>query len=120
MTSDQERINKAFDTLEELGYETQAAKWCCTTCSVADFETNKFAFYHEQDAEAFDEEGNIIDDIEHRNGKVYIGHGEDGDGFEIAKALSDQGLVIEWDGSLNTKIAVMHNDRVHYTHPELA
>jgi hypothetical protein len=119
MPSDKNRIGKAFRALKKLGYETMAGKMCCGTCSAAEMKTNKYVYYHSQDADAFDEDGNLTDKSR-RNAMVYIGHGEDGDGWEIAKALTDQGLIIQWDGSVNTRIAVLRNDRVEYTHPEVA
>lgn len=114
MYSDKERIGRAFRALKKYQYETQAGKWCCGTCATSDFKTNRFVYYHKQDMDAFNDVGDIVKD------KFYIGHGEDGDGWEIAKALTDQGLVVQWDGTLKTRIAVLHNDRINYTHPEIA
>lgn len=113
--SDKSRVGRAFRALKRLGYSTQAGKWCCGSCASSSFDHDKFVFYHRQSMDAFDEFGDIKD-----GAKLYLGHGQDGDGYEIMRALNDQGLIVQWDGSLNTTLMVLHNDRVNYTHPEVA
>lgn len=84
---DRQRLHKAFRTLQSLGYETSEGEWCCNTCTVADFVTDKFVYFTEQDMDVFDEDGNLID-------LLYLGWGEDGDKEEIASTLEFFGLVV--------------------------
>lgn len=83
-------LHKAFDKLEKLGYETSRGKECCSSCTVADFETEKFVYWHEQN----DFEGNYD----------YIGWS--GDGNEILECLKDHVYKAEWNGDDNLKIKV--------------
>ena len=57
----------------------------------------RYAFYHRQDAEGW------VD------GDLYIAFGDDDDAGEaIRTAAVDAGLAVIWDGSVNTRVRVLH------------
>jgi len=85
MLSDLARINAAMDELATKGYEISKADWCCSTCTVAVFDTNKFVYYHEQDAERLNNSERIP-----RGEIFYVGWGEDGDLDEICTEFEKQ------------------------------
>ena len=96
MTRD-ERINNAFKELRKLGYFARQNFMCCQTCGwaeVPDDKANRAVFYHRQDTEHFN-----------RNGELYLAW--DGDGNEIIKTFQSVGLTTEWDGSSDTRIKVI-------------
>src|SRR5690606_1615103 len=93
---------------------------CCASCGWAqlvsdypkfDADTGTAVFYHNQDAGAFDEYGNLevthYYDAgvrkEHTHG-LYLAW--TGDGCLIVNALKSEGLTVEWDGDANKRIAV--------------
>lgn len=116
-----ERINAAFKAMRKHGIVARMNYQCCSSCGWAALEIDypKFdddndtaVFYHRQDAESFDERGNL------RTGKYWNSHNElvertidlylawMGDGETIVHFLQAQGLTVKWDGSSNTRIAV--------------
>lgn len=96
------RLNTAFRCLRKAGYFAKQNHTCCQSCGWAemtDEQGKKAVFYHAQDAEALDELGNIKP-----NDKLYLAWS--GDGSEIVKILISAGLVIDWDGTSDNRIAV--------------
>jgi hypothetical protein len=108
--NDKTKISNAFKNLRKNGWFARMSFWCCQSCgcaAVPEGFNNKFVFYHKQDAEAFDREGNL-------GGKnkrtMYLTHGEGGDANEIVKALNNHGLNTDWNGDMNIRIMVKHKD----------
>lgn len=99
--SDLVRINAAMDELEKKGYEISKGKWDCSSCTTADFDTNKFVYYHEQDTEKLNSAQCIP-----RGDIFYIGWGEDGDLDEICAAFENQELIVIKPESTATRIGL--------------
>lgn len=95
-----ERIIEAFAELQGAGFFAMPDWQCCQTCGWAAAPDNANAvFWHEQDAEAFDEDGCIkAGDCVHLAWR--------GDGARIVVALERAGCVVDWDGEERTRIAV--------------
>jgi hypothetical protein len=99
--SDLVRIHIAMEELEKKGYEISEGKWCCSTCTTADFDTNKFVYYHEQDAERLNASQCIP-----RGDTFYIGWGEDGNLKEICDAFKKQEFKVIKPKSAATRIGL--------------
>ena len=105
--NDRAKIRKAFDELRKLGWFARQGFWCCQTCgcaAVPESYNNKFVFYHKQDAESINDNGDLD---EHG---MYLTHGEGGNGTEIMEILNKHGLNVEWNGNNATRILVYHKD----------
>jgi hypothetical protein len=98
--TDHQRINHAMLSLEAKGYEIAMGSWCCSTCTTADFDTDKFVYYHQQDTEHL-VNGNIP-----RGDIFYIGWGEDGDLDEICAAFEEQKFIVEKPESTAIRIGL--------------
>lgn len=120
--NDRERLTIAFRALRKIGYFARQRFWCCQSCgwsAVPEDQTDRVAFYHKQDANAFDRFGNITNEIR----RVYDAQTEtysriidpgvlylawSGDPAVIMKALADAGLPSLFDGvAAGTRIAVL-------------
>lgn len=101
MMSDLVRINVAMETLELKGYEISKGKWCCSNCTTADFNTDKFVYYHEQDRERLNSAECIP-----RGDIFYIGWGEDGDLDEICREFEIVGFTVIKPESTATRIGL--------------
>lgn len=103
---DRDRIRSAFRRLRSRGFVARMNFSCCSGCACAELEHlgvkagDDVAYYHEQDAEAFDDRGMIAE----RGGSLMIRHS--GDTYAIVGALSWAGLHVEWDGDTATCIEV--------------
>jgi hypothetical protein len=95
-------LHEAFDQLREDGYFAEpggdcgAPYWtCCMTCGQDELPdgTENYVFYHMQDADHLREFGNC-----------YLAYGGDAD--HIVRRLKEAGLVVEWNGSRDTRIKV--------------
>lgn len=116
--NDRNRIAKAFKELRKRGWFARMNFWCCQSCgcsAVPDKAKNKFVFYHNQDADSINDEGNIgVGWRWRRSGHLtdevvlYLTHGEGGDGREIVEVLNANGLDASWNGNNNTRILVKH------------
>lgn len=114
LPTDCDRLDKAFEDLEENGIVARQNFTCCQTCGHAEIgdeiqETFKshpvigYTFYHMQDTESAAE-----------GGEVYLAYeawedGEDaqvGIGQKIVEILSKHGLKVIWDGSVKTRICI--------------
>jgi len=107
--SQSKRIAKAFAELESKGYFTAMQFQCCQSCGWAAVPEgkDKVVFYHDQDSYAFGypELGEDYNDTGNLRYRMYLSWS--GDAEEIIKALSEQGLEAEWDGSVETRIAIL-------------
>ena len=115
---DYDRLHGAMKTLEAKGIVARENFTCCNTCGNAeigmeidDYEkasgesARGYTFFHQQDTESAAE-----------GYGVYLAYGRAADngteedsvniGKEIAETMSQAGLNIKWDGSLNQKIFV--------------
>jgi hypothetical protein len=103
--NDRARIRMAFNELRETGWFARMNFFCCQTCgcaAVPESYNNKFVFYHAQDAESINDNGDLD---EHG---MYLSHGEGGNGTEIMEILNKHGLNVEWNGNNDTRILVKH------------
>jgi ferredoxin len=94
-------IKAAYRALRKRGYFCRSCFWCCSSCAVAaipEGRGDKFVFYHRQDAGDIDECGGC-----------YLGWA--GDGAEIAAAMRQAGLAVEWDGDQHARIWVCSPER---------
>ncbi|WP_380284850.1 DUF6891 domain-containing protein [Kitasatospora purpeofusca] len=115
-TTDIDRLEAAFDALEELGIVAAMDFTCCANCGYAEIggeaeeDSRGFVFFHQQDTERAAEGGALL--------LRYGGFQVDGEpteaavrrtagvGRDVAAALTAAGLPVEWDGSPETAIAV--------------
>lgn len=114
-TTDCDRLDAAFDELNQRGILARHHWWCCQTCGHAAMPEERdatiargapargYAFYHAQDTEAAaDGQG------------LYLAFGafEDGDAAtetiagEVVSTLAKHGLDTRWDGSVKARIDV--------------
>jgi hypothetical protein len=93
-------MNAAMEELQKKGYEVSMGLWCCSGCTTATFETNKYVYYHEQDAE------HLVNNNIPRGDTFYIGWGEDGDLDEICAEFEKQEFRIVKPESTATRIGL--------------
>lgn len=90
------KLSKAFKQLRKLGYFARQNFWCCQSCgwaAIPDGECEKVVFYHSQDNE------------DKKEGKPFY-LAWCGDGNEIVSVLQQNGIVVDWNGSENSRIRV--------------
>ncbi|MFE7562693.1 DUF6891 domain-containing protein [Kitasatospora sp. NPDC057500] len=115
-TTDVDRLEAAFDALEELGIVAAMDFTCCANCGYAEIggeaeeDSRGFVFFHQQDTERAADGGALM--------LRYGGFQVDGEateaavrrtagiGREVAAALTAAGLPVEWNGSPDSAIAV--------------
>ncbi|GAA1397192.1 hypothetical protein GCM10009639_34250 [Kitasatospora putterlickiae] len=115
-TTDVDRLEAAFDALEERGVVAAMDFTCCANCGYAEIGgeaeegSRGFVFFHQQDTERAAEGGALM--------LRYGGFQVDGEpaeaavrrtaevGRAVVAALTTAGLPVEWDGSPETAIAV--------------
>ena len=102
--TDRKRIEAAFRQLRKQGFEAHARFWCCQSCGYAAITNVKHhVFYHRQDAEALDRNGNLKP-----GSRLHISVGPGvADGVALVTALRQQLLDVEWDGAIGTRPAVI-------------
>lgn len=107
------KVREAFKDLREQGYVALMSLPCCMTCSLEYLRSEKgvkqgddYAFYHQQDAKAFDRAGELSCPLHIRWG------GQPG---AIIEALSSHGLTVRWDGSAGKTIQVLGHASHHAT-----
>ena len=107
--TDCDRLDRAFRALSSAGICARQHFTCCQTCGHGEIGDELapgdrgYVFYHWQDTEA------AVD-----GAGLYLAYGALADGNdaaeaigrEIVAAVAREGLVIEWDGSVNTRIHV--------------
>ncbi len=115
-TTDVDRLEAAFDALEELGIVAAMDFTCCASCGYAEIggeaeeDSRGFVFFHQQDTERVADGGALM--------LRYGGFQVDGESTEAAvrrtaevgravvAALTAAGLPAEWDGAPETAITV--------------
>ncbi|MFB8202116.1 DUF6891 domain-containing protein [Kitasatospora purpeofusca] len=115
-TTDVDRLEAAFDALEELGIVAAMDFTCCASCGYAEIggeaeeDSRGFVFFHQQDTERAADGGALM--------LRYGGFQLDGESTEAAvrrtaevgravvAALTAAGLPSEWDGAPETAIEV--------------
>lgn len=108
--STNDRIDKAFEFLEQSGIFTAQDYWCCSSCghsaaaeAMTEQKTRGYIFYHQQDTErGIEGEGLML---------AYGSYeGEDPKteaiGREICSALDRFGIPHEWNGSASSRIFI--------------
>jgi hypothetical protein len=113
--TDCDRLDSAFDELEERGIVARQNFSCCGNCGASEIwaevedaegdgrAVRGYAFYHEQDTEAAVEGQGIC---------LNYGAAEEGEAAalevarDIVRTLERHGLEVEWDGSWQKRIAV--------------
>lgn len=112
--TDCDRLDRAFARLNAAGIVARQNFTCCQTCGHAEIgdeiesegqrmKVRGYTFYHQQDTE------NAVD-----GGGVFLAYGGVGDdpeaavriGREISDAVKAEGLLVDWNGSVNTRIKV--------------
>jgi len=96
------QVDNAFAKLKAAGYFAEQNFWCCQSCgwNAIPEGVDKVVFYHEQDNEAWDNYGcHALSD------KLYLAWS--GDCREIREILESEGLVVEHDGSDDSRIIIL-------------
>ena len=116
--TDCDRLDRAFDDLENQGIVARQNFTCCQTCGHAeiweeieqvkqDFEVKGYAFYHMQDTDRVLEEGRLylaygaVDNLDESTIQI---------AFTIAKTMKKHGFMVEWNGSLDKRICLENLD----------
>lgn len=105
-----DRIDKAFEFLDQSGIFTAQNYWCCSRCGhsaaaseMTERKTRGYVFYHEQDTDRGVEGEGLL---------LAFGsyEGEDPNteaiGREICSALDSFGIPHQWNGSSSSRIAI--------------
>ena len=90
------RLQNAFKRLRKLGYVARSNFWCCSSCAWSDLteaQASHAVFYNKQAGENFK-----------NNGQVHLQWS--GDGKLITSVLREEGLTLDWDGTLQNSITV--------------
>jgi hypothetical protein len=113
--TDCDRLDVAFEELNERGILARHHWWCCQTCGhgampderaavlAAGGVARGYAFYHVQDTEAAVDGAGVC---------LAYGAFEDGDAptlaiaHEVVDVLQKHGLTVRWDGSVKRRITV--------------
>lgn len=107
--TDCDRLDAAFAELEAAGIVCRQNWTCCQTCGLAEIGeeiepgSRGYVFYHQQDTER------VLED-----GSLFLAYGACSDvkaeqlevANEIARIIRENGLTVEWDGSLEKRIMV--------------
>ena len=90
--TDRDRVRFAFAALRRQGCFARMDFWCCSSCAWAAVPDGEdwVVLYHKQDAEAFDEDGNLT------GRSLYLRYR--GDARPVLSALLATGLRYEWSG----------------------
>lgn len=113
--TDCDRLDGAFEHLQERGIIARQNYWCCQTCGTSAIHgemdaaardgapVRGYVYYHEQDTERAAEGGGLM---------LAFGSVQDSDAariaiaHEIVQALRSAGLEPEWDGDIARRIGV--------------
>ena len=116
--TDCDKLDTAFANLEQQGIVARQNFACCQNCGHAEIgaeienarkirKIKGYTFYHMQDTESASETGTLWLAYGSLSGKeddsLTVGHA-------IAKAIRAEGLTVNWDGSLSTRICVVKMD----------
>ena len=99
LMSDLARINRAFATLKDKGYEVSTTE-DCTSCATSIVTSNKYVYYHSQDVEHLKNDNIVLGDT------FYVGWGEDGNLDEICSALLYEGFLVIKPESTDYRIGI--------------
>jgi hypothetical protein len=91
------KITSAFQELRKKGYFARQNWQCCQSCgwaAVPDGKKEKVVFYHNQDKDSLNSEGECF--LAWR-----------GEGNEIVEALTKHGIGVQWDKNPNTRIKII-------------
>lgn len=98
-----EKVNKAFRDLRKIGYFAKQNVGDCQSCGWAEVnsqtELEKIVFYHDQDAESWNKNGEL-------DRKLYLAWV--GDGYEVVAVLEKNDLKVEWENQApENRIAIL-------------
>lgn len=113
-----DEVTQLFRFFRKRGWFARQNYWCCMSCGCAALEEDlkdrdRWVFYHQQDADAFNGRGVLTK-------KLYLAFGDDKGNPKKTKMLGQEllelirvggGMRAEWDGNPNTRIAILP-DRV--------
>lgn len=114
--TDVDRLELAFDMLEDKGIISRQNFTCCATCGaseiateIEDFEAygrpaRGYAFFHQQDTESVVDTGHLYLSFGAANGETDAEFVEIGQ--EVFEALNAVGLKVRWDGKLEHRIGI--------------
>ena len=101
LTDMKKKLNSFFRELRKNGFFARQNFWCCQTCASSDIATNfkdksnKFVYYHKQDTQGLEEDGN----------RVLIAF--DGDSKLICEIARRNRLLTNWNGDKSTRIELI-------------
>lgn len=106
----QNRIAKVFKELDKQKIKGEQDFWCCQTCgssAMDDYQNtyDGYVFYHNQDTDTLKSDG-----------YTYLSFGSFKDVYvldvahKIVKAFQDEGIKVNWDGNINTRIQIEFGD----------
>jgi len=115
--NDRQRINEVLGLLMlQNNLLIQAGEACCTSCATHECTRDGlasgcegYAYYHMQDAEAFDEQGTLRDVIHIGFGSLLNKEVGDDDvliGHLVADRMRAAGFEVEWNGTYRERIGV--------------
>ena len=125
-TTDNDRLDRAFERLGAAGVVARQDFACCTSCAHAEIwdevpdpdAWRGYVWFHRQDTErAVDGDGLYLGfggrDERSRLQRLILGRSADGAradpaaiGREIVQALADEGLAVTWNGEIDRRILV--------------
>lgn len=110
------RVQAVFGELRKMGFICKSNFQCCMTCALAELvevaekrRRNRGAYWHRQDEQHFRETGVLFirfaylprNGIEGDTSSLEVKIGE-----QVAEALREQGLELEWDGDPSKTIVI--------------
>ena len=101
MWSTRDKVDMAFEKLNEMGYFAEQDFWCCQTCAwndIDDEDLEKVVFYHNQDNDSWGGTDELVRGL-------YLSWSGDAD--EIIGVLNDCGLRTRWSGEVNSRIKIL-------------
>lgn len=108
--STNDRIDKAFEFLDQAGIFSAQDYWCCSSCghsaaadTMTERKTRGYVFYHEQDTERAVDGGGLMLAYGSYEGEE---PNTEAIGREICTALDRFGIPHEWDGSSSSRIFI--------------
>ena len=106
------RVARAFRTLATHNILARTNFLCCQSCGVAGMRARAkgsrwtgYAFYHAQDADAFDATGRLQQEMYIAFG-VFAGRDPKEVGVHVANALRTAGLTVSWTGRTDQRICI--------------
>ena len=105
-----EKVRKAFRKLRKEGFFARMSYLCCSSCATAEMgifhgltpESN-FAYFHKQDAEAFNKDGMLESNLMVRHGGSRSN--------EIVEILKECCLEVSWNNDMGYCIEIKHDQQ---------